>query len=417
MSGSGLFRLLSRSAVAQALSSLVSFGLSLFVILNAPKADFGLFTLVLAALWLGVAVANALIGLQMPVLRPRHAVGEDYFATLYQLLIRGVAILAMVVAVVAGLAWLAGVLPTRELLLALATLVLLLVQVSVEFMRQMHFMLEDIGTVVRMRLALALVVAVGCALLARGGEIDLLLASLGLYALGQLVGLGFADWSRVAPSLASAPMAMARRVWRQGRWALLNAFFVWLPSQGYVYLLSLFSGLGAVAEVNAAYNFVAPMMLLSTSFMQVMLPRMSALARDDIAAITRLRHAVLRVLATIGALYALLLWWIFPWIDERLLATRGYADVGLFVAFWLVAMAITFYRSNLGVVLQAMNHYHRIARMAAPYALFGIALALLLIPAWGGLGALLAKALAELVFVLLLRRYLRGEQRLLAWQW
>ncbi len=417
MSTHGLARLLSRSAVAQALSSLVSFGLSLFVILKAPKEDFGLFSLVLAALWLGVAAANALVGLQMPVLYDHGKQEAGYFATLYQVLLRGALLVSVGVALLAALACWGGWLPKRGLWLVLATLCLLVVQVTVEFVRQMHFMLEAIAAVVRMRLASMAVIASGCAGLWRLDGVDFLLACLALYALGQLVGLVFADWSRLMPEQASGLTAMARRAWRQGRWALLNSLFLWLASQGFLYLLSLYAGLGAVAEVNAAYNFVAPLILLSTSFMQVMLPRMSAIVDQDAAGVTALRHTVLRVLAGIVVGYALLLWLLFPWVESRFLAVRGYRDVGLYVGLWLVAMAVTFYRGNLAVVLQAMNRYHRIARLSSLYALLGLGLALALIPPWAGLGALLARALNEGIFVVLLRRALIGERRLKAWQW
>jgi len=413
----GFRRLLSHSAMAQVLSSLVSFGLSGFVMLNAPKADFGRYSLVLVAVLLFLGCANALIYLQMPVLRTALDDEASYFATLYRLLLSGVVLLSMVLLSAALGGWLAGWVTARECGLLAAALCLLLAQSSVEFARQMHYIIEDLASVVRMRLVLALVVTLGCGLILWSGVQDILIACVVLLATGHTLSLCCVDRQRFALRFASATPAMARRVWSQGRWALLNMLLSWLPAQGYLYLLTLIAGLEVVAEVNAAYNFVAPMMLLSTSFMSVVLPRLSAMPQDDNGAVNALRHAVLRLLGGGGLLYLLLLLSGFRWIDERFLIPRGYVDIGGYVALWFVAALMTFYRSNLAVVYQALNHYHRIVQLSLFYALTGMLLALVLIPLWGGHGALLGKAGAELVFVLLLRRALYNEQRLKKWQW
>lgn len=259
----GIHGLLSRSAVAQGLFSLVNLGLSVFVLMTASKADFGRYTLVLAAVVFFVAIASSLIYLQLPMWRRGEQDQARYFVTLYRLLMRVAWALAMAVAAFAGSAMLLGWITPRAAFMACIGSLLTLAYIRAEFIKQMLYVLEDVAVVVRVNLRLALGVGLGCGSILLSGTEEVLFSVLLVFSLALWVcvaGVG-AEQLRTRP--AGELRMMAARAWRPGRWALMNALFVWLPSQGYLYLLGAVAGLGTVAEVGAARNFVAPLQVLS----------------------------------------------------------------------------------------------------------------------------------------------------------
>ena len=413
----GIHGLLSRSAVAQGLFSLVNLGLSVFVLMTASKADFGRYTLVLAAVVFFVAIASSLIYLQLPMWRRGEQDQARYFVTLYRLLMRVAWVLAMAVAVFAGSAMLLGWITPRAAFMACIGSLLTLAYIRAEFIKQMLYVLEDVAVVVRVNLRLALGVGLGCGSILLSGTEEVLFSVLLVFSLALWVcvaGVG-AEQPRARP--AGELRMMAARVWRPGRWALMNALFVWLPSQGYLYLLGAVAGLGTVAEVGAARNFVAPLQVLATSFQQVVLPRLATLGDDAARPANRIRHGVLRALLLIFSGYVMLLYLLLPVAVDTLLAERGYAAFEAYVGLWILVATLTVYRSNLAVVYQALNRYDLIARLSVAYAIAASLLFAAMIPLWGGSGALLGLALAEGVFVILLRGRLRAEQRLTAWEW
>ena len=413
----GIHGLLSRSAVAQGLFSLVNLGLSVFVLMTASKADFGRYTLVLAAVVFFVAIASSLIYLQLPMWRRGEQDQARYFVTLYRLLMRVAWALAMAVAVFAGSAMLLGWITPRAAFMACIGSLLTLAYIRAEFIKQMLYVLEDVAVVVRVNLRLALGVGLGCGSILLSGTEEVLFSVLLVFSLALWVcvaGVG-AEQLRTWP--AGELRMMAARVWRPGRWALMNALFVWLPSQGYLYLLGAVAGLGTVAEVGAARNFVAPLQVLATSFQQVVLPRLATLGEDAARPANRIRHGVLRALLLIFSGYVMLLYLLLPVAVDTLLAERGYAAFEAYVGLWILVATLTVYRSNLAVVYQALNRYDLIARLSVAYAIAASLLFAAMIPLWGGSGALLGLALAEGVFVILLRGRLRAEQRLTAWEW
>ncbi len=413
----GIHGLLSRSAVAQGLFSLVNLGLSVFVLMTASKADFGRYTLVLAAVVFFVAIASSLIYLQLPMWRRGEQDQARYFVTLYRLLMRVAWALAMAVAAFAGSAMLLGWITPRAAFMACIGSLLTLAYIRAEFIKQMLYVLEDVAVVVRVNLRLALGVGLGCGSILLSGTEEVLFSVLLVFSLALWVcvaGVG-AEQLRTRP--AGELRMMAARAWRPGRWALMNALFVWLPSQGYLYLLGAVAGLGTVAEVGAARNFVAPLQVLATSFQQVVLPRLATLGEDAARPANRIRHGVLRALLLIFSGYVMLLYLLLPVAVDTLLAERGYAAFEAYVGLWVLVATLTVYRSNLAVVYQALNRYDLIARLSVAYAIAASLLFAAMIPLWGGSGALLGLALAEGVFVILLRGRLRAEQRLTAWEW
>ncbi len=413
----GIHALLSRSAVAQGLFSLVNLGLSVFVLMTASKVDFGRYTLVLAAVVFFVAIASSLIYLQLPMWRRGGHNQACYFATLYRLLMHVAWALAAAVAVFAGIAMVLGWLGPRAASLTCIGGLLTLAYVRAEFIKQMLYVLEDVAAVVRVNLRLALGVGSGCGATLLSGTDEVLFSVLLIFSLGLWLCVA----GKGAEQLKSCPPGrlrdMAARVWRPGRWALMNALFVWLPSQGYLYLLGAVAGLGTVAEVGAARNVVAPLQVLATSFQQVVLPRLATLGDDAIRRVNRIRHDVLRTLLLIFSGYVLLLYLLQPMAVDYLLAERGYAAFERYVGLWVLVTTTTVYRSNLAVIYQALNRYDLIARLGLAYAIAASLLFAVMIPFWGGSGALLGLALAEGVFVILLRSRLRAEQRLTAWEW
>ena len=413
----GIHGLLSRSAVAQGLFSLVNLGLSVFVLMTASKADFGRYTLVLAAVVFFVAIASSLIYLQLPMWRRGEQDQARYFVTLYRLLMRVAWALAMAVAVFAGSAMLLGWITPRAAFMACIGSLLTLAYIRAEFIKQMLYVLEDVAVVVRVNLRLALGVGLGCGLILLSGTEEVLFSVLLVFSLALWVCVTGVGVEQLRARPAGELRMMAARVWRPGRWALMNALFVWLPSQGYLYLLGAVAGLGTVAEVGAARNFVAPLQVLATSFQQVVLPRLATLGDDAARPANRIRHGVLRALLLIFSGYVMLLYLLLPVAVDTLLAERGYAAFEAYVGLWILVATLTVYRSNLAVVYQALNRYDLIARLSVAYAIAASLLFAAMIPLWGGSGALLGLALAEGVFVILLRGRLRAEQRLTAWEW
>ena len=413
----GIHGLLSRSAVAQGLFSLVNLGLSVFVLMTASKADFGRYTLVLAAVVFFVAIASSLIYLQLPMWRRGEQDQARYFVTLYRLLMRVAWALAMAVAVFAGSAMLLGWITPRAAFMACIGSLLTLAYIRAEFIKQMLYVLEDVAVVVRVNLRLALGVGLGCGSILLSGTEEVLFSVLLVFSLALWVCVTGVGVEQLRARPAGELRMMAARVWRPGRWALMNALFVWLPSQGYLYLLGAVAGLGTVAEVGAARNFVAPLQVLATSFQQVVLPRLATLGDDAARPANRIRHGVLRALLLIFSGYVMLLYLLLPVAVDTLLAERGYAAFEAYVGLWILVATLTVYRSNLAVVYQALNRYDLIARLSVAYAIAASLLFAAMIPLWGGSGALLGLALAEGVFVILLRGRLRAEQRLTAWEW
>jgi O-antigen/teichoic acid export membrane protein len=185
--------------------------------------------------------------------------------------------------------------------------------------------------------------------------------------------------------------------WRFGKWALAGVCVSHAQSYSYLYLLGIFAGSAAVADVTAARLLLMPLMLLQAGWGKIAVPYGSRLRE---AGKTRrfFREQIvssLLYLAAVAAYVALLLACQEPL--QRHLLTGKYASSFRYVMLWGAVFAAGFLGLNASFGLQAMMRFGTITKVSFLVMLVTVGSAWFLIRAHGIAGGLAALLLGEIL--------------------
>ena len=253
-------------------------------------------------------------------------------------------------------------------------------------------------------------VLIGTVLLLRGGRyMGLLIASLGGVAAMTVLSARI-----VLRRYGVGPMAIQPRRWPRLLRASIPFGVVGLATMtSYkidTVLLSFYHGDAMVGWYAAPYNLIMMLMIISHSINQSLYPSLTRRYTQDTGAVNRVFGRVMKYLLIISLPIAM-----GATILARPIVAALYGDafrqsaLALQVLIWVLpAMFLT---DLFGHTAMAMDNERGVARLNAVSAVFNVTLNLLLIPAYGLVGAAVTTVLTELVEIVQYRHLLRREMR------
>lgn len=180
-----------------------------------------------------------------------------------------------------------------------------------EFSRQMCFASLSYAGALRIDVTYVALAAVGIAAAFALGSLGTTMTLLCLGVAGCVASIGPLLLSARAPSPTARGVGRSLALsWRVGLWDTLGSVVTWGYGQSYVYFAALHGGLSAAAEVSAGRLLATPLLLLWTSYANVLRPSAARLmvAGDHVGVSRLARRSVLLVVgvsvvyaATIGA--------------------------------------------------------------------------------------------------------------------
>jgi len=268
------------ATVDQGLLSATNFIIAVLLIQSVPKADYGYYSIALPVSLFLSSLQDAVVNTPLTVLlaSKKGAARRDYVASLCY-----GQFLVVLPAAGTGLAVLAvlrfpGLDPTVKAIAA-ALCISSAGLLYREFLRSYLFAEEDPLTVLKMD---AFYVAIFLCLISilylfSGIRVATVFLLTGASALLAALPFGRARGWRFPPPSISKSFG---ENWLFGKWALLGVCVTHAQSYSYLYLLGIFSGSVAVADVSAARLLLMPLMLLQVGWGKIAIPHGSRLREE-----------------------------------------------------------------------------------------------------------------------------------------
>ncbi len=398
------------SGSSQAISSLTSFAVVLFLVRTLDKNAFALYSIGFAASLILSAIFIAFFSTQYLVNRPGHAPGQQTrYAAQYVLATAvsclGILILSFFLASVPANAILTadflGLAPASALLMA-------------------GFAIKDMATRIAFtehREWLALISALTAALSALAGFVVTTRLLPGLQAQPALYVIAFSQLCAAALLLLLLRLPWRKlsldRVrlayvdaWQGGRWHALSSIVYSLRTQAHNLLVVPILGFSALADINAARILLTPAIFLIAPIYQVAMPRLAGIAKDSPSRVPRYVHLLSAGLLGIALLYSLLLLSTMHWLIPLLLG-ESYVDLDLLVFSWCLFTLFVATRNGLAMGLEVLKDFKAILKANSIAAIVSIGLVGAMSVFWEGPGAIIALAVAEFSLCVLLYRAFR----------
>jgi len=383
----------------QALLSLTNFLLGIFLVKHVTKEEYGLYVIGNAIVLFIVGLANGLITTQMTVLAPSKSDSnrDGYCAGMLQaqnIILIPVLLISLCLLYFldqyAGISWFSlGV----AISLALPGILL------IEFLRRYFYLKLRPATVLSMDviyiLAVFAVLFLATVTIPKNLHIIIFII-LGFVALACGIG-AMATIRFPLRTACDITISSLREAWQQGKWALGGVIVTTMQSQAYVYILGALAGPARVAEANAAYLFLAPLSMLSTSFGRVFMPHMAILrSQGENRRVESLANKLLLLLvvATVG--YATVIIIAKEWLIGLLL-TKHYQDIGMFIVIWSVVFLFMAWRTNLSILLQIYSRFSIITKVNTASAIAVLVATYILTKKYDVIGSLVSLAGGELL--------------------
>ena len=383
------------ASVDQALLSATNFLIAILLIKSVPKADYGYYSVALPISLFLISLQDAVVNTPLTVLLASKKGGDrrNYIASLCY-----GQFLVVLPAAGTGLAVLTlfrfpGLDPAVKAIAA-ALCVSSAGLLYREFLRSYLFAEEDPLAVLKMD---AFYVAIFLCLLSglylfSGIRVATVFLLTGVSAVLAALPFGRARGWRFPPTSISKSYG---ENWLFGKWALLGVCVTHAQSYSYLYLLGIFSGSVAVADVSAARLLLMPLMLLQMGWGKIAIPHGSRL-REEGQSHRFFKEQILSSLLFLVALsvyVALLLAFSEPL--QRHLLTGKYASSFGYVMLWGLVFAAGFLALNASYGLQVMMKFHIITKVSFLVMLVTVGSAWFLVRAHGVAGGLVALLLGE----------------------
>ena len=383
----------------QALQSLINLLSNILIIRFASKMEYGIYGIGFASLLLMMGLSHALIGLQMTVIAPDKPEEERraYFGSMFVAMAALVGLLvtlALLGTVLAG-KWIPGEYRSLTMVVALAAPGFLVMQ----FMRQSHYFFNMAGRVLLFDTVFFILYFGGLISLIYFKVKDFHLWALALNGgIALVIGLAAVLLSARLTIIQSASSAWEslKEAWESGSWAVLGSFMTILQTQGYVYLLAMLVGATAVAEMNAARLFLSPLMVMSTGFSRVMIPRMALLKSDGkLDQAVKLAFKVLMVLGGMLVVYMVVVALGWSWIAQ-FMANKGYQNLWMLVMLWGVYFAANAMVNTPSELLQIFRQFRLLTLTGIGTSILVVLGSIPAITAYGIIGAIVVLIIGEL---------------------
>lgn len=210
-----------------------------------------------------------------------------------------------------------------------------------------------------------------------------------------VVCYGFNGW------LAVNPFCMVKKSWENGKWSLLSSFAYSIRFQSHNYILPIMSGVSALAEVNAARLFISPVMLGVPAIKQVFLPFF--LERNGGSFVKNLKACLylMLILVAVGLLYTFLVFKTLPFFETRF-AAGGYENIEMLVFAWCFLLIVILPREILSMLFQSYKKFKLLMLAGILVVILLIPIMIILTKFYSGFGSIASIIISEIVFLLLL---------------
>jgi O-antigen/teichoic acid export membrane protein len=321
----------------QALLSLINLLSNVFIIRLSTKSEFGIYSVGFASIILFSGLTHALITLQMTLIAPEKPEAERnvYFGSMFIVMVGVVSVFIFVALL--GVFISADIMPSDYRSLIIVVVVSVPGVITMQFMRQYYYFFSLAHRILLFDLSFFLTYFI-CLLLLAYFEVS----SIHLWAL--IINGAVAFVLGLTALLSSVQVdikksfGLARRsfkeAWKSGAWAVLGSLLSVLQTQGYIYLLLFLRGASSVAEMNAARLFLSPLLVMSTGFSRVMIPKMAMLkAEGNINQAVKLAIKVMLLLIVALLFYLGFIVFSWDWLAGYM-EGKGYEYLGVLVAMW-----------------------------------------------------------------------------------
>ncbi len=414
LSRSTMLRHTGAALLDQILNSGTGFVVGVWLIRHAPSADYGLFVLANAAVFLALGFVHAVVAIPMGVVTPKRPPSDqpDFIGSLavgqFALWLPAVALLAAGAATAHGLGWL----DPRTAGVTYVTLLLGLASAGREFFRQAFFI---VGTpwltlaIDGLFSLLWVVSVVGWTATAEYPAEATLLASAVASVLAAVGGASLLRW-HLGGHLRARLVDLYSLV-DAAKWGVPGMLMSWVQNQGFFYILGALRGASAVADVAAARLLLVPIAMLITAVESVLRPRAAAAtARGELDAMsTRILHLTL-LAASAATAYAIAVFLARNFIVTEVLH-KSITNLTFLVIAWALVFLCQIWRMNIWVVLQAQERFRAVFHLTLWRGAASLVSGTIGIVAFDAPGIVLGLAFGELVYVLMGSRVRLADMR------
>lgn len=393
------------AVIDQALLSAVNLLTNVFLIRYTSKTEYGLYGVGFTSILLIMGLTHALFSLQMIVIAPDKPEAErkTYFGAMF--ISMSIVIWTLCGIALLGASFAKGAMPETYRLLIMVLALSAPGILTMEFMRQCLYFYNQAHRILVFDLVFLFAYFLIMLLLVNNDVENLhywaFLINGGLTLVLGLIAIQWNLQIQLAKSLRVAKSSFIE-AWHSGAWAILGSLLAVLQQQGYVYLLAIFRGPAAVAEMNAARLFLSPLLVMSAGFTKVMIPKLALLkSSGEINQAVKLATKVMFLLITVLIVYMGFIALGWDWF-ANFMADKGYTNLWILVALW----GLYFFSNALMMapnqLLQVFRRFRLLTTAGAVAAVVVLSLSVPAIVYYGAIGAVVVLIIGETGFAALL---------------
>lgn len=399
----------------QGLLSLTNLGIGLFLINSTTKENYGLYGIGFVIVLFFVGVANGLITTQMTVLAPEKGEGRMNLYCLSMLYAQYFIFIPIWIfcQILAFILFHLNIVDADNFLYQIVISISVMAVLFHEFMRRYYFLKFDPRQVLVIDLVNIIFIVLALYMTTMWEYEKLHILAIAIFGGGALMAgiTGLITSKLLAFVSVNEVLASLKEAWPNGRWALGGVVVTWGQSQGYVLLLSILATAESVAEANAARLFLAPVNVISTSFIRVFMPTLVQLKNQQNH--TAVRSMARKILAVVIASIGIIVLGVLFMEDFiiKFAFTEDYRNIGVFIVAWAVVVLFVAISTNASILLQVYKKFKDITLCNSKTSVLTLLLGVALIQAFGVLGSITALAVGEILLAFLLWRMFRAIEK------
>lgn len=390
------------ASIDQALLSFVSFLIAILLIKTVSKVEYGYYSIALPVVLFLVAVQNAIVNTPLTILlaAKKQKDKEQYVAALYHGQLKVIFPLALSGGIVFALLWFFefGSIQTNIVTAVCLAAAGFLYR---EFLRSYFFAEESPLQVLKLDI-LYIVIFFGLI------SLDYWFFKISVAGVFFLMGISALFVSQLFKQQMvwrTQPRTVResyRENWIYGRWSLLGVIVTHIQTYSYVYLLGLFLGSEAVADVSAARMLMMPLFLFESGWGKIVRPHGSRLREENKILLFFRQQILMCLIFVIGAFLYVLFLMLSSDVFEKFLLSSKYANSFNYIYYWGLVFLLGFVESNASFGLQVMKNFRVISLVNLITMLITVAYAYFLIQSKGIQGALIALIIGKGISVFVL---------------
>ena len=399
------------SAFNQAVSSCTNFAMGLYLVRVLTPAEFGIYGIGIAVSLFFAGICNALFLVQLVVNTPHKDADErrPYAASMLATLM--VFCLASLIVFVAGLKW--SIWLVQYSPLALVIMAAFIAYIFKDFfIRYSYTAKKEIWALkINLMVAFSLLLLLIFHFFSKFAFTSEL--ALWCYAISNLTGAVAGAVLTQLPLRSvkvNRMIADAREAWHEGLWAIGGSSVMWLQSQAYTYVTAMFLGPAGVGFANASRMLITPFLMLITAINQVTMPRLAELGQQSSEKMIRTGSLLTSAMIVAATLYVAI---VITATDslEALFFGGKYEGLTSLVIAWSIVLLMQLFRDGAGTLFQVMKQFRKMMQFNILSASVSVAATVVLMKAFGVVGAILGMGVGELLLALMLWSVILKGQR------